>query len=135
MTKLLRGVALVLPLVLMSVLITAFKADTPPQLTGIIVLLHTVLVFVGALFGMLAAVFATNYNWFDPRYMVNPASVYLFMVLTLIFGGLGVGILYGGFYLHQQGIAFVVFFVYVSVVLSAGLLIAVRRLRKLEWIY
>lgn len=132
--KWLRIFLMVLPVALLSVLTTALKSGTATILMPMLVV-HAGLVLCGASLGLVAAAVSTHFDWTDPRYMGNPATVYLFSFIVLLIGAVGIGIWSVGFILGQQIIAFLVFFVYVFLVFWVSLRIAKSRLNKLNWIY
>jgi hypothetical protein len=134
-SKVVRIVLLLAPVAVIAVFITARKIDLTWQTHSVMQVVHFLLVCTGAMLGQMTAVFSTNFNWTDPRYMVKPANAYLSTLVVLLVGGIGVSIFTIGFYLQQQIVAFVLFFIYVCVVLGTSLQVAKNRLNKLNWVY
>ncbi len=132
--KLKRVLVLVGPTAGLAVFITAVKSETSAWLFFML-MLHAGLVVCGAALGLVVSVFTTRFNWTDPRYMANPASVYLFSIVVLVVGAVGLAIVIFGVVLFQLIIAFLIFFVYVFFVLKLSLRVARDRLRQLEWNY
>jgi hypothetical protein len=98
-------------------------------------IMHLGCVICGASLGVANAAFTTQFDWSDPRYMANPAAVYVTSLIVLIFGAVGMTIGLAGLLLLQQIIAFLIFFVYVFLVFWMSLRAAESRLMKLDWIY
>ena len=134
-SKVTRIVLLLTPVVVIAVFVTASKINLTCKPHVLLQAFHFCLVFTGAMLGQMTAVFSTNFNWTDPRYMVNPVSAYLSTLVVLLVGGIGVGIFIIGFYLLQQFVAFFLFFIYVCVVFGICLQVAKNRLDKLNWLY
>jgi hypothetical protein len=134
LAKWLRIFSLIAPITLIAVVITALRSGTEQHVFYMLIV-HLGLVICGTSAGLANAAFSTQFDWSDPRYMVNPASVYLSLLVVLIIGALSLAIAMIGFILHQQIIAFLVFFLYVFLVLGMSLRAAESRLRKLDWLY
>ncbi len=122
-------------LLCVSVFITAARTDTPllwaMTTSGIGILMS----LTSAFLGQTAAAFATRFDWTDPRYMVDVGWTYFSMIATLLINAFALGILALGFYLSQQIVAFVVFFIYVCVVLVVSLRISEYKLNRLQWTF
>ncbi len=134
LAKWLRIAVMIAPMTMVAVLTTALKSGTMDSLFFMLIV-HVGLVMCGASVGMASAAFSTQFDWSDPRYMAHPASVYLSSLIVLITGALGIGIAVIGMLLHQQMIAFLIIFLYVSLVFGVALRAAESRLAALNWMY
>ncbi|MBN1481525.1 hypothetical protein EH223_04105 [candidate division KSB1 bacterium] len=133
--KTLRIVLILTPFALISLLIAGLKTDASAGLLFSLATVHVLLILCGTMLGLTSAVSATHFDWIDPRYMMSPSGHFIGTFLTLLCGGLGIGLFYAGLELGHQIIAFVLFFIYVSVVFGLSLHVAQVRLSKLEWTY
>ena len=133
--KILRVVLVITPVTAVSLLITMLKSGTSIAPFFMLMVEHFFLIVSGAILGQAVAVYTTNFDWTDARYMVNPVGTSLSSILVLVAGAIGVGILIVGSVFGQQIIAFIIFFVYVSLVFGISLRVSVARLNKLEWKY
>lgn len=133
--KTLRLLLIVGPPVIISLLFAVLKTGASAALFIKLVIGHLLFIVGSAVLGLMISISSTHFDWTDPRYMVSTAGQYLGTFLTLLLGGLGVGLYCAGLTIGDQIIAFLLFFVYFLAVFGLSLRMAKARLSKLEWIY
>jgi len=133
--KLIRPVLLTGSAATLGAAITAVKDGTPLSVEIKIIGLLWLLICGAAGLGQTIGARAGNFNWSDPRYMVNIGWTYASTLFQVVYGAVGLAILAAGLYFEQQSIAFLLFFVYVCAVLISNLIIAQRYLETFDWLY
>ncbi|MDZ7725136.1 MAG: hypothetical protein U5R06_20550 [candidate division KSB1 bacterium] len=110
--------------------------DRIPFTDLLFVFIIQILICMGAgAIGLWGGARAAKFDWSDPRYMLQSGFSVLTTVLTMIFAVLGWTMLGIGWTTGHQTVAFLLFFLYVSLIYKAFFDTSVKYLTRLEWDY
>ena len=110
--------------------------ERTPFTVLLFVFIVQVLICMGAgAIGLWGGARAAKFDWSDPRYMLQSGFSVLTTVMTMIFAVLGWTMLGIGWTTGHQTVAFLLFFLYVSLIYKAFFDTSVKYLTRLEWNY
>jgi len=131
-SKVLHIVLLMSPGIIISAFIITHKYYFSFTL-GVVAIFAILLLLSGvALINLFLSTFYVRFNWNDFRELVGTNGRYMFMFLSLVWGLTAVAWLV---LIPKQVIAFIIYFLYVSVCVLILAHVTILRLKKIQWNY